>query len=192
MNTFRNIFLILCAAAVLIYGILVGLVYLWEISVPEPENYNCIIVLGAQVLPDGEPSVQLRYRLETALEAYRDRPCIIVCCGARGSDEPAEEGSVMRDWLITHGAAEKDVLAETHSYSTRENIANAWNMLKEAGYERPLVVTSDYHLPRALAIARDAGLDPQGLGSPCKPELRFWLKSHCREALAWVKYWILG
>ena len=40
-----------------------------------------------------------------------------------------------------------------------------------------------------MAIARDNGLDPLGAGSLCKPGLKFWLKNHMREALAWVKYW---
>ena len=28
-----------------------------------------------------------------------------------------------------------------------------------------------------------------GIGAPTKLGLRFWLKNHCREALAWCKYW---
>ena len=50
-----------------------------------------------------------------------------------------------------------------------------------------LVVTSDYHVPRSLALARDQGFEAVGLGSPCKPE--YWLKNHARETLAWIKYW---
>jgi len=38
---------------------------------------------------------------------------------------------------------------------------------------------------------RDMGLEPQGAGSLCKPGINFWLKNHLREALAWVKYWIV-
>ena len=49
-----------------------------------------------------------------------------------------------------------------------------------------LVVTSDYHVPRALSMARDLGLEAEGLGSPCLPE--YWLKNHAREVLAWGKY----
>ena len=48
------------------------------------------------------------------------------------------------------------------------------------------IVTSDYHLPRAMQLARDRGLAAEGLGSPCKPE--YWMKNHFREVLAWGKY----
>ena len=52
-----------------------------------------------------------------------------------------------------------------------------------------MIVTSDYHLPRALQIAGDAGIAAQGAGSLCRPEWNFWLQNHMREALSWVKYW---
>ena len=42
---------------------------------------------------------------------------------------------------------------------------------------------------RAMALARDLGLEADGIGSPCKPE--YWVKNHAREALAWVKYWLV-
>ena len=52
--------------------------------------------------------------------------------------------------------------------------------------KKVLIVTSNYHLPRAMALARDTGFEPQGVGAPIK--LIYWPKNHYREALAWVKY----
>ena len=147
---------------------------------------NILLILGAQVKPDGSPSVQLALRLETALAAYRASPCRIIACGAQGSDEPRPEGEVMRDWLIARGAAPSDVLAETDSRSTRQNLQNAAALLPPGA--RVTVVTSDYHLPRALAIARDIGLDADGLPAPCRRGLSFWLKNHSRETLAWGRF----
>lgn len=179
----------LVIAAVACYAALIGLVCYWEANVPEPSDYDGIIVLGAQVLPSGEPSVQLRWRLDKAKECYEKNPCYLVVCGGQGSNEPAPEGDVMRKILISEGLPDEQVISEPHSVDTKENIRNAWAILQEKGAKRPLIVTSDYHLPRALAIARDAGLEPQGAGSLCRPEFSFWLKNHMREALAWVKYW---
>ena len=185
-----RVLLWLLAAGLLCYAALVALVCYWEANVPEPVDYDCIIVLGAQVLPTGEPSVQLSWRLDKAEEYYLKSPCPIVVTGAQGGNEPAPEGDVMREILLSRGVPESDVISDPASENTRENIANAWAILSEMGCERPLIVTSDYHLPRALAIAEDAGLEaPQGAGSLCRPELEYWLKNHLREALAWVKYW---
>ena len=179
----------LMALGIACYAALVGLVYHWEISVPKPIHYDGIIVLGAQVLPTGEPSVQLQWRLDKALECYRSNPCYLVVCGGQGANEPAPEGDVMRRVLMEAGVPGEHVISDPESADTKQNIRNGWNILQELGCERPLLVTSDYHLPRALAIARDVGLEAQGAGSPCKPGLNFWLKNHLREALAWVKYW---
>ncbi len=172
------------------YAGLIGLVYYWEISVPDPENYDSIIVLGAQVLPTGEASVQLQWRLDTAFALYEQQPdVIIVTSGGQGSNEPAPEGDVMRDILISMGVPEDQVISEPDSADTTENISFSSAILDSIGCDTPVIVTSDYHLPRALANASDLGIVVQGEGSPCRSELSYWLQNHMREALAWVKYW---
>lgn len=180
----------LIVLGVVCYGALVAMVCIKEANVPSPgDDYDSVIVLGAQVLPTGEPSVQLRWRLDKALEAYRQKPCMIVVTGGMAGMEPRPEGDVMRDLLIADGVDGSMVVSDPHSYDTRQNISNAWDILKEQGCQKPLVVTSDYHLPRAMSLMGDLGLKPRGLGSQCRPEINFWLKNHMREALAWVKYW---
>ena len=180
---------ILVLLGILCYAALIGLVYYWEVNVPQSAEYDGIIVLGAQVLPTGQPSVQLQWRLDKAMECYRENPCYMVVCGAQGANEPEPEGDVMRRVLLEAGIPEEHVISDPHSADTKQNIRNAWAILQELGCQKPLIVTSDYHLPRAMAIARDNGLEPLGAGSPCKPGLNYWLKNHMREALAWVKYW---
>lgn len=182
---------ILALAGIVVYAGLVGYVCYREVTVPAPENYDSIIVLGAQVKPDGEPSVQLRLRLDKALEMYQASPCVIVVCGAQGGNEPRPEGDVMRELLIADGVPAEQVYVDNTSMDTRQNMANAKVILNQLNLNRPLIVTSDYHLPRAMAIAQDTGFYPQGAGSLCRPELYFWAQNHGREALAWVKYWLI-
>lgn len=182
---------VLALAGALIYGALIGYVCYREANVPAPSDYDAIIVLGAQVKADGEPSLQLRWRLDKALEMYRARPSAMVVCGARGGNEPRPEADVMRDLLIADGVPEAMVYTDPVSMDTRENMENAKAILDGLGLSRPLVVTSDYHLPRAMEIAADVGFRPQGAGSLCRPELEYWAQNHGREALAWVKYWLM-
>lgn len=188
-RSLRRVFLWLLAIGLVCYAALIALVYVWEVSVPQATEFDSIIVLGAQVLPTGEPSVQLRWRLDKAIEVYQKHPCYLVACGAQGVNEPEPEGDVMKRLLLQDGLSEEHVISDPNSADTKQNIRNAWAILQELGCEKPVIVTSDYHLPRAMAIARDNGLDPLGAGSLCKPGLKFWLKNHMREALAWVKYW---
>ncbi len=157
-------------------------------TVPSPEQYDAIIVLGAQVLPDGSPSVQLGWRLDAAYEAYQQKPVPVVVCGARGKDEPMTEADAMKQYLTNKGVPDETILKDPDSFNTRQNLKNASDLLKKkTGIKKVLIVTSDYHVPRSMAIARDMGFDACGLGSPCKRE--YWIKNHAREALAWCKYW---
>lgn len=175
---------------VVFYLGVVGMVVYRQNHLPDVGDYDAIIVLGAQVKPDGEPSLQLQWRIDAAVEAWKEHNCIIVTCGAQGSNEPAPEAQVMRDELIRQGVPEEAILVEDQSFNTRQNINHAVSLLEGREVRRVLIVTSDYHLPRAMAIAEDAGLDASGMGAPTKLGMRYWVKNHGREALAWIKYWM--
>lgn len=158
-----------------------------SVRAPRPQDTQAIIVLGAQVKADGTLSLQLQWRLDKALEVYKEYPQHIVVCGAQGDNEPVTEAAAMRDYLVRSGVPETDILVEDQSFNTRQNLKNARDMLPEE-VKKVLIVTSSYHLPRAMALAEDAGFDASGVGSPIK--WYYWPKNHFREALAWVKYWM--
>ena len=167
---------------------LMGFVYYKETHLPPVGDSDVIIVLGAQVKEDGTPSVALERRLTAALESYLADPQLIIVCGAQGANEPRSEGDVMREWLIARGVPENDVAAETESYNTRENLRNAKAIMDSRNLTRALVVTSDYHVARALELCRQTGIEAAGKGSPSKPE--YFLKNHFREGLSWIKLWL--
>ncbi len=182
--------MLLILLGILFYLGVVAMVVYREKNVPPAGEYDAIIVLGAQVKPDGEPSLQLQWRLDAAAKAWQERNSLVVVCGAQGSNEPAPEAHVMRDVLIRQGVPAESILMDDKSFNTRQNIGNAVRLMEGHDVDRVLIVTSDYHLPRAMAIAEDAGLEASGLGSPTKLGLRFWVKNHGREGLAWIKYWM--
>ena len=182
-----RVLLALFLAGMLALGGLFGLVCHWEQNIPPAQGYSAVIVLGSRVNMDGTLGENLTFRMEAALETWRQTPCLIICCGAQGSDEPAPEGEVMRQWLIDRGVPEDMVLAETGSYNTVQSIRNAAGMLEERGISDAAMLTSAYHVPRAMAMAEDAGLDAQGIGSGYTMD--DWLRHHARETLSWIKYW---
>ena len=154
---------------------LIGFVYYKETHLPPVGEFDTIIVLGAQ-----------ERRLTAALEEYRKQPRLMIVCGAQGSDEPRAEGDVMRDWLIAHGVAAADIEAETDSFNTRQNLGYAQSIMDDRGLTAALIVTSDYHVPRALALCEQVGIIASGKGSPSKPE--YFIKNHLREGLSWIKF----
>lgn len=155
--------------------------------------HDVILVLGAQVRPDGAPSEALRRRMALALRCYQARPVPIISCGGQGRNEPESEGAFMRGWFMARGVKDALAIAETTSRDTLQNIANAKEIMDAHGLRRALVITSDYHVRRALAICRRLGVEATGRGSPS--DRRYFIKNHAREALAWGKFaltWLLS
>jgi vancomycin permeability regulator SanA len=119
-----------------------------------------VIVLGNRVFPDGTPSAELAARLETGRQLYVARRAgkIIVSGMARADyDEPHS----MANWLYAHGVPANDVILDLGGYRTAASMADAAAM----GVRSSLVATQAYHLPRALYLARHAGIDAVGVPS---------------------------
>lgn len=192
-RTIRAI-LLLTIIGILTYCCIIAYVCIQEGKVTKDisgiADYDAIIVLGAQVKPDGTPNVQLSWRLDKAIEAYERKTVPIVVCGAQGKDEPVTEAEAMKQYLTERNIPADMILQDPESFNTNENLENArekLNAIDGVTIHRVLIVTSDYHVPRSLAIARDLGFEAEGVGSPCLRS--YWIKNHTREALAWCKYW---
>lgn len=188
----RRLIIGIIVLVIALYAGVVAMVCIREGSVqkkvPDAENYDAIIVLGAQVKPDGSPSVQLGWRLDAAYEGWKQKNVPVVVCGAQGKDEPMPEAEAMSLYLENKGVPSADILKDPDSFNTNQNLKNAAKLLQNVpGIRKVMIVTSDYHVPRAMALAGDLGFDACGMGSPCKQE--YWIKNHAREALAWCKYW---
>jgi SanA protein len=142
------------------------------------------IVLGARVLPDGTLSPMLADRVAQALALYRagavDR---IIVSGDHGSWSYDEPGA-MRDELLARGVPARAVFTDHAGFDT-------WSTMRRAaevfGVHSAIVVTQGFHLPRALFLARAAGLDAQGVASDLRSYGRPGLAATAREAAARVK-----
>ena len=153
----------------------------------EARAASALIVPGARVKPDGTLSTTLHYRLNSALALYRAGYApLVVVCGGRGDDEPCTEADAMAAYLIEHGVPESAIVREDTSRDTRRNMENAHVLLSAQGVSDVLVVTSDYHLARALYLARQAGFTAAGSASRT-PELGYLWFMRVREILGWAK-----
>ena len=119
---------------------------------------DCIVVLGAQIRPDGSPSGVLQYRLEAAYTYLQDNPrtrCIV--SGGQGPNEPCSEADGMADYLESRGIAAERIMREDRSLNTQQNIQNSMAFL-DAESDRVGIVTNDFHIFRATRIAQKAGI----------------------------------
>ena len=150
---------------------------------------DCLIVLGAKVHADGSLSRTLRGRCAAAADAYRGgiAPAVIAC-GGQGGDEPCAEAEAMRVELTRRGVPETAILPESDSANTHQNLSNAKKLMAENGWKTCAIVTSDYHVQRALWIARDLGMTACGIPSPTGGTLKRFVKTRLRESVSWVLY----
>lgn len=115
-----------------------------------------IIVLGAQVRRTG-PSVVLKYRLDKAYDYLIENPeTICICSGGKGSNEHIPEGEGMRDYLLGKGIDESRIIVENKSENTVQNILYSYELVDEER-DRIGIVTNNFHVFRATAIARKQG-----------------------------------
>lgn len=134
----------------------------------ETEQTDAVIVLGAG-LRDGKPSLTLRGRLNVAAAYYKEHPdCVIVTTGGVGYQQTISEAEAMALYLMEKGVPSEAILQESTSTSTQENLSNADALLRKnipTGQYKALVVTSDFHVFRAVKVARKMGIDAWGRGS---------------------------
>src|SRR4051794_12504006 len=120
------------------------------------------LVLGAYVQPDGRPSAMLEDRLRAAAALYRDgRVDRVLASGDHGRPD-YDEVNAMRRELVRLGVPDRDVFTDHAGFATLDSVVRARRVF---GVHSAIVVTQAFHLPRALWLARQAGLMAYGLAA---------------------------
>lgn len=123
------------------------------------DDLDYIIVLGARVYGD-EISDTLKYRLDTAYEYLIAHPdTVAIVTGAKNDGEDISEAAAMRTYLINLGIDGDRVLPERYAQDTEENIKYSIRMIDDAEDCTFGIVTSSFHVYRAVAIAEALGYD---------------------------------
>jgi uncharacterized SAM-binding protein YcdF (DUF218 family) len=113
---------------------------------------DVLIVLSASKGPNGLLARDSYLRAMYAALAWREAHFRrIVVCGR-------DAGPVMRDFIVFSGVPADVVSVEANSVSTRENATFAAQLLRDEKGGK-MLLTSDYHMYRASAAFRKAGLD---------------------------------
>ena len=155
-------------AAVLLFAVCEGFV-LRGFSSRAPADLDYLIVLGAQVREDG-PSAVLKYRLDAAADYMRSNESVIcIVTGGQGGYEPAPEGVVMKQYLTKQGIAPERILVEDRAENTVQNILFSKPLLSSSDASVG-IVTNNFHVTRAMALARKQGLtNAYAIAAPSTP-----------------------
>lgn len=128
------------------------------------QKTDAIIILGHRLEPGCKPSADLVRRIDCAVEHWKQTGApIIMPCGGITPGHDKTEAQVMREMLIERGVPAEIIHLEDRSRITIENILNAKALLGEG--KKVALVSSDYHVERALDDCRRAGLEAYGVGA---------------------------
>lgn len=153
-------------------------------EVAEVPRVEVAIVPGALVEPDGDMSAMLAARVEQASRLWHaGRVEKILVSGDHGTwkyDEP----DTMRKALVRDGVAPEDVFEDHAGFDTWATMVRAREIF---GVREAVVVTQGFHMPRALFLADEAGIDATGLTADLQDWGHQGRKSTVREVLSRVK-----
>jgi uncharacterized SAM-binding protein YcdF (DUF218 family) len=161
-------------------------------NLPRPTRDKQYVVILGCGLSDGKVTPLLAGRVDRAARFYfaqkqRGTPPKLVCSGGQGADEPRPEAEAMAEYALALGIPPRDILTETKSASTRENMLFSKEIMDGDAKGKPyrcLYATSNYHLLRAGIYARRAGLAADGIGA--KTPLYYLPNAVLREYIAYL------
>ena len=128
-------------------------------EIPEVE---AVVVPGASVYRSGKLSPVLRQRMETALAFLATRPGAKLILSGHAIPRGYNETLAMVEFARRAEIAPERILVDEKGRSTYVTLLNC---RRTWGFRRILVVSQDYHLPRALLIARGLGMEASGLAA---------------------------
>ena len=117
------------------------------------DNFDIAIVFGGVSM--------IPYRLDETIKFYKNKKVkkILVTggIGFLSIDRKNREAHIMKNYLISNGVDESDIIIEDKSRNTYENIINSANILK-ANYPldkiKTILITSDFHLKRCMELTK--------------------------------------
>ena len=150
------------------------------------EDYpaDAVIVLGAGVYKDGSLSPILENRMKKTIEVYRTGTAKEVFVSGDHRDGEYDEVDHMVEYLKKHGVPEEAIRTDYDGYSTYESIYQAVN---DHHIRRAIIVTQEYHLYRALSIARHYDMQVTGVAADNAGDFGGKLMRELREWPACVK-----
>lgn len=147
------------------------------------QDVDCIIVLGCQVRSDGTPSHMLEDRLKRGVALYfADAAPKVLMSGDHGT-ATYDEVDAMKHYAVEANIPSEDVFMDHAGFSTYETMSRA---IRVFGADKVIVVTQQYHLYRALYIAKSLGIEAYGVPADYR-QYSGQMARDIREVLARVK-----
>ena len=153
-------------------------------EVDEAPSVEVAIVPGALVEPDGDMSTMLADRVEQASRLWHAGKVEKILVSGDHHRWAYDEPGTMRKALVRDGVPPRLVFEDHAGVDTWSTMFRAREIF---GVREALVVTQGFHMPRALFLADEAGIEATGVVSDLHPYGVQGKKSGAREVLSRLK-----
>lgn len=129
-------------------------------------NGDVIIVLSAGIRNDmpyfssyGVPSIETMPRVLAAIRLQKQLDSPLIISGRGKQRSQYKTASILKRFMASFDVPESKIIIEDKSKDTSENAVFSLKICFDKGFSDPILVTSAYHLKRALLYFNDAGLN---------------------------------
>ncbi|HCC06538.1 MAG TPA: hypothetical protein DEP72_00020 [Clostridiales bacterium] len=152
-------------------------------TVDEVNSKQAVIVLGARVFKSGSLSAMLQDRVDIAVELYKKGKVKKILMSGDHGQRSYDEVNAMKEYAIKKGVLARDIFLDHAGFSTYESIYRAKYIF---GLNDIMISTQEYHLKRAIFIARVFKLNVSGISADKRPYMNMGYYKF-RESLAVCK-----
>ncbi|MGB5943545.1 MAG: ElyC/SanA/YdcF family protein [Leeuwenhoekiella sp.] len=158
--------------------------YIFDSKEEVPKTYTAL-VLGASVKSNGQLSTMLRDRVQSTLLLYRAGKVQRFLLSGDNGTTFYNEPQAMKNYLLEHNVPEKDIFLDFAGFDTYDSVYRASYIFE---VDHAIIITQQFHLKRAVYIARKMGLNYYGYEADRRDYPSKTING-LRELIANVKAW---
>lgn len=161
-------FIAWCGGLLVIFIIAVNMIfhvatrpYIYASAADAP-SAQVALIPGAAILADGKPSPIFIDRVDTAIELYKAGKVLKILVSGDNSTVSHNEVNPVRLYLLGKGIPDQDIFLDHAGFDTYSTMYRARDIF---GVTSVLITTQSFHLPRAVFIARQLGIQAYGVNT---------------------------
>ena len=139
-------------------------------TLDEIPSKKVAIIFGAGITRDGRPTAVLRDRVQAGVSLYEAGKVEYLLMSGDNRFEDYNEPLAMKNYALELGVPEEAIVMD---FAGRRTYDTCYRAKYIFGVNEAILVTQQFHLPRALFLAKSFGIDAVGFSS----DLRTYRKS---------------
>ena len=155
---------------------------------------DAAIILGAAIWKD-KPSPVFRALIDHGINLHKQgKVKTLVFTGGVGTGEVYAESEVAKQYAMSQRIAAENILIETRSQITFENLTESKLLLDANNIDTVLLVSDPLHMKRAMTMAQDLNINAASSPTPMSLYKSWRTKSGflAREVFYYIGYLLFG